>query len=69
MKAKLKVEGMHCGACALTIDGALEELDGVKTSATSFARRRTKVDFDTAQISLEEIQETITSCGFSIGEA
>ncbi len=30
-----RVEGMHCGSCALLIDDALEDLPGVRSTLTS----------------------------------
>ncbi len=45
-KAKLKVSGMHCASCAANIDHALEELEGIKKASTSYARSRTKLEFD-----------------------
>lgn len=40
-KIKLKIDGMHCTSCAMTIDMDLENLEGVKQSQTSYAKMET----------------------------
>lgn len=62
---KLKIEGMHCTSCSLNIDGALEELDGIFKSSTSYAKSETKVDYDPAKINQAKIIEAIKSTGYS----
>lgn len=39
----LRVEGMHCGSCGLTIDDAVEEIPGVARATTSFRTGLTEV--------------------------
>ncbi|WP_043735038.1 MULTISPECIES: heavy-metal-associated domain-containing protein [Nocardia] len=43
-----RVEGMHCGSCALLIDDTLQDLPGVRSTQTSRKNNRTTVDLDTA---------------------
>lgn len=64
MKAVLRIEGMHCGACALTVDDALEELDGVTRSKTSFARARAKVNYDESRVGVDELRRAIAELGY-----
>jgi len=64
MKAILKLEGMHCGACALNVDDALEELDGVRRSKTSFPRARAKVDYDETRVTPADLQRAIKQLGY-----
>lgn len=37
------IEGMHCGNCGLTIDEAVEDVDGVARARTSFRSGTTEV--------------------------
>lgn len=64
MRAILKIDGMHCGACALHVDDALEELDGVRRSKTSYARGRAKVDYDETRVTPEDLQRAVTQLGY-----
>ena len=66
MKAVLKVDGMHCGACALNVDDALEELDGVRRSKTSLMRGRTKVEYDEARVTPGDLQRTVSELGYEV---
>ncbi len=61
-KIILKLEGMHCSSCALSIDFALEDL-GVK-SKTSYLQEQTDIEFDPEKYSEEKIIETIKTVGY-----
>lgn len=64
-KAKIKVDGLHCNACALTTDDAVEQLEGVHKSKTNVARATTKVTYDSRAVSLEQIHQAITDAGYT----
>jgi copper chaperone len=42
-----RVEGMHCGSCALRIDDSLEDLPGVHGTQTTVKSGRATVEPDT----------------------
>lgn len=58
-KIKLNIIGMHCTSCAMSIDGELEDTDGVKEAKTNYAKQVTEVTFDPAKVSEQEIVLTI----------
>lgn len=64
MKTTLTIEGMHCGACAMNLDDALEDLDGVRRSKTSYARASTKIEYDETQVTLEALQGIVSDLGY-----
>ena len=66
IKKKFKIIGMHCTSCAMTIDMDLEDLDGVKSARTSYAKMETEVEFDPEKIKDELIVSTIKSSGYSV---
>lgn len=63
-KKKFKIEGMHCTSCAINIDGELEEMDGIKSSSTSYAKQETEVEYDEEKISDKKIIEAIKKAGY-----
>lgn len=65
MKKKFKITGMHCSSCALTIDMDLEDLEGIKSAKTSYAKMETEVEFDSNKVSDELILETIKKSGYT----
>ncbi len=64
-KKKLKIEGMHCTSCAMVIDMDLEDLEGIKSAKTSYAKAETEVEFDFEKVSLEKIMENIKKSGYN----
>ncbi len=61
----LKIIGMHCTACAMNIDGALEDA-GVEEARTSFAKQEVKLKFDESKINLTEIKKIIKTEGYDV---
>ncbi len=66
MKKKFKIDGMHCSSCAMTIDFDLEDVDGVKSAKTSYARQMCEVEFDSLKVSGEMVIETIKKSGYTV---
>lgn len=64
IKQKFKIDGMHCTSCALNIDMDLEDLAGIKTANTSYAKQETVIEFDQDIIQLEKILLTIRNTGY-----
>ena len=59
-----RVEGMHCGSCALLIDDALEDLPGVRSTQTSMKKGRSTVELDPTT-SPAEVIAAITDLGYT----
>ncbi len=64
VKKKLKIEGMHCTACAMNIDFDLEDLEGVKKAQTNYAKQETEVEFNEEKIQIKQLLETIKKTGY-----
>lgn len=64
MKQKLKIEGMHCSSCAMSIDFDLEDIDGIKTAKTSYAKQTTEVEFDENKVTLKDIIQSVEKTGY-----
>jgi len=65
MKKKFKIEGMHCSSCAFNIDFDLEDLDGVKSSKTSYAKQECEVEFEIDKVKEEDLIEVIKKAGYT----
>ena len=61
---KLKIEGMHCTSCAMSIDMDLEDLDGLQEARTSFAKQETDVVYDEEVVDLPKILQQIKKTGY-----
>lgn len=64
-KIKLKIDGMHCSSCAMSIDFDLEDLDGIKLAKTSYAKEECEIEFDESFINIEEILKTVKNTGYT----
>lgn len=64
VKKKLKIEGMHCTSCAMSIDMDLEDLEGVISAKTSYTKQETEVEFDSEKVNTEKLVEAIGKSGY-----
>ncbi|MFC1653374.1 heavy-metal-associated domain-containing protein [Patescibacteria group bacterium] len=62
---EFKIEGMHCTSCVMNIDGALEDIEGINSSNSSYRKGKTSVDFDPEVISETKIIQTIKDAGYT----
>ena len=59
-----RVEGMHCGSCALLIDDTLEDLPGVHSTQTTMKQGRSTVELDASQSSPADVIAAIEELGY-----
>lgn len=58
------IEGMTCGACTSAIEGAFQDVAGVKNFSISLLSERAVIDHDPTVLSSEQIAEMIEERGF-----
>ncbi len=61
---RLQIQGMHCVGCAMTVDGALEDLPGVKSASTSYARQTAEVEYDEQKVTEAQLIAAIEQAGY-----
>lgn len=62
----LNVQGMSCGHCVKAVEGSVGELAGVNEVKVNLAEGLVDVTFDEAQVSVEQIKETIDEQGYDV---
>lgn len=62
----LKIDGMHCVSCGMNIDGVLEEIEGVYSAKTHYAKAQTVVEYDPQRVDVEKIRDTVINQGYKI---
>ncbi|MCE7897859.1 MAG: hypothetical protein DPW11_00375 [bacterium] len=62
----LKLSGLHCSSCSLTIDGELEELKGVLSSNTSYAKQESVIVYDPKLTNPTKFMQIIEKLGYKI---
>ena len=65
VKKKLKIIGMHCTSCAMSIDGDIEDyVDGVKSAQTNYAAEVCEVEYDEVKVKIDKIIDQIKETGY-----
>ncbi|GEM_PF-537338 len=59
----LKVDGMKCSMCPLTIKTALKKLNGVVDADVSYKDKEAKVRYDNGKVTVNEIIKAIENAG------
>ena len=62
----INVDGMTCDGCENAIKAGVESLDGIATVESSFEEGWTKVKYDKAVTSVEDIEGKITDTGYTV---
>jgi len=68
----LRVYGMTCTLCSITIEAALSKRKGILKASVNYASEKAVVEYDAANISLQDIKKSIEKLGFAVelnGEA
>ncbi|MCU0513121.1 MAG: cation transporter [Anaerolineae bacterium] len=60
-----KIEGMHCVGCAMTLDGVLEDLPGVVSASTGYARQEVVIEWDERRVTVAQLLEAIRAAGYT----
>lgn len=63
---KLKIVGMDCGSCALTIESSMRQLPGVRDASVSFTTETMEVTGDVAQ---DVIESRLRELGYRLASA
>ena len=64
--ASITVTGMKCGGCENNVTTKLLSLPGVISAKASHQAKQIDVEYDPLQIDLDEIEDTISSAGFTV---
>ena len=64
--AVLNVPSVSCNHCKMAIEGAVGALDGVEQVDVDVDDKSVTVDFDAADVSLDEIQAAVQDEGYEV---
>ncbi len=62
----LKVQGMTCGHCEMSVQEALDELDGVERSKADRATESVEVTYEEDKVSNDQFKEAIEEVGYTL---
>ena len=64
-KIQLKIEGMHCGACATGIELLLSNREGVLKIRVDYDRKIGELEYDEEKVKPEEMIKEISELGYT----
>ena len=66
MEQTIQVEGMTCGHCKSSVEGALKKLNGVTKAEANIETGEVNVTFDDKKVKLAEMKEAIEDQGYDV---
>ena len=63
----LPVEGMTCAACVGHVEGAIKGVPGVVDASVNLGTEKASVEFASAEVTVEQIQDAVSRAGYKIG--
>ena len=68
-KLQFNLRGMHCSACAASIERSVKKLDGAENVYVNFSAALLTLDADESKLSADRIIRTVKDAGFEAQEA
>jgi len=62
----LKLSGLHCTSCSLNIDGEIEDLPGVVSVSTSYAKQESTITYDPSLAKPATFTKAIEKLGYTV---
>lgn len=57
---------MHCATCAVTLEKALKNVEGVKSASVNLGAEQAAVEYDPARVSAASLQQAVTGAGYGV---
>jgi Cu+-exporting ATPase len=65
-KAELKISGMHCATCAVSIEESLSQLNDVGKAQVNFGTDTAHVEFDPEKVKLADLEKAVKDAGYDV---
>ncbi|MEN6396089.1 MAG: heavy metal-associated domain-containing protein, partial [Methanoregula sp.] len=65
-KAELKISGMHCATCAVTVEEALAGVKNVTKAQVNFGTDTAHIEFDPEKTSLADLEKAVRDAGYEV---
>jgi len=62
----LQIVGMHCAACATTVEKALKSLNGVRSAVVNIATEKARVEYDPGIVSILDLRQAVKEAGYDV---
>ena len=61
---KLKIEGMTCGHCQMSVKKALENIKGVKSAVVDLDDNSAKVSYKSDKVTIDNLIDAVVKAGY-----
>lgn len=65
-KITLKIKGMECPNCSLTLEQIEDKVNGVLFAEASYRKEQLVVEYDEGVVSLEQIKAEVSRLGYQV---
>jgi len=65
-KLTLNIQGMSCGHCKKSVEGALQNLTGVSSAEVNLENGTVDVTFDETKVNVDAMKEAIEEQGYDV---
>ncbi|WP_153048099.1 heavy-metal-associated domain-containing protein, partial [Streptococcus suis] len=65
-KESVRIAGMTCASCAMTVEKAVGKLTGVEEASVNLATEKLSVSFDENLLSLSDIGQAVEKAGYGL---
>jgi len=62
----MQIVGMHCAACATTVEKALKSLNGVQSAVVNLATEKARVAYDPGVVSILDLRQAVKESGYEV---
>jgi copper chaperone len=66
MEKTLNVEGMTCGHCKMSVEGALKKIDGVTAAEVNLEAGSVDVTFEESKVNVGVMKEAVEEQGYDV---
>ncbi|MFD1173773.1 copper chaperone CopZ [Oceanobacillus picturae] len=66
MEKTLNVQGMSCGHCKMSVENALNNLNGVSEAVVKLEAGKVDVSFDESKVNVETMKDAIEEQGYDV---
>ena len=65
-QAELKISGMTCATCAVTIEKSLQGVEGVGKAEVNLGRETARVEYDPSRVKAGDLQKAVEDAGYQV---
>ncbi len=68
MKKIIKIKGMDCASCSITVEKALKRVKGVSTANVNFTSGKALIDYDETKATEADLKTAVENAGYNVAE-